>query len=110
MRKELRKWRREGGNGRKYKELKREYGRLCEEKRSKEVERWMKEVEGVRTEGEVWKVVNRGRKRKGRVNEGIAMGDWDEYFRGLLGGVEWRVRRGGETRRWDDGEAEIGRE
>ena len=30
--------------------------------------------------------MNRGRKRRGRVNEGIAMGEWDGYFRGLLGG------------------------
>ena len=82
----MRKWRREGGDGREYKEKKREYARLCEEKRKKEVERWVREVEGVRTEGQVWKVVNRGRKRRGRVNEGIAMGEWDGYFRGLLGG------------------------
>ena len=47
----MRKWRREGGDGREYKEKKREYARLCEEKRKKEVERWVREVEGVRTEG-----------------------------------------------------------
>lgn len=22
------------------------------------------------------------------------MGEWDEYFRGLLGEVEWKIRRG----------------
>ena len=33
VRRELGKWRKEGGDGRKYKEMKREYGRLCEGKR-----------------------------------------------------------------------------
>ena len=36
-----------------------------------------------------------GRKKKRRINERIEIREWDEYFRGLLGGVEWRVRKGG---------------
>lgn len=28
------------------------------------------------------------------MNESIEMEEWDEYFKGLLGGVEWRVIRG----------------
>ena len=48
----------------------------------------MKDVEGVRTEGQVWKGVNRGRRRRERVNEGIAIEEWDGYFRRLLG--EWK--------------------
>lgn len=42
--------------------------------------------EGKNREAE-WRVVNKGRKRRERVNEEIKM-EWDEYFRGLLGGVE----------------------
>ena len=49
----------------------------------------------MRTEGQVWKIVNRDRRRRKRVEEGIKMEEWEEYFRGILGEVEWRVRRGG---------------
>lgn len=48
----------------------------------------------VKTEGQIWKIINRERKNKKRVNEGIEMKEWDGFFRGLLGGVEWRVIRG----------------
>lgn len=48
-----------------------------------------------RKEGQVWEVVNRERRRKRKVNEGIEMKKWVNYFRGLLGGrVERRVVRG----------------
>ena len=110
VRKELRKWRREGGDGMVYRERKRGYGRLCEEKRKKEVERWERELEGVRTEAQVWKVVNRERGGRSRVNERIKIEEWNEYFRGLLGGVEWRVKWGGGRREGRDEEREIGRD
>ena len=83
---------------------------MCEEKKKKEMERWEEELEGVRTEGQVWKVVNRERGRRRKVNERIKMEEWDEYFRGLLGGVEWRVLKGEGRVRERDGEREIGRE
>ena len=110
VRKELRRWRREGGEGKEYRERKKEYKVMCEGKKRKEVEKWEKEVEGVKTEGQVWKVVNRGRKRRGRVEEGIRMEEWEDYFRGVLGGVEWRVRKGGERKRGEDGEEELSKE
>ena len=94
----MRKWRKEGGDGKVYIERKRAYGKLCEKKRKKEVERWERELEGVRTEEQVWKVVNRERGKKRRVNEKIKMEEWVEYFRGLLGGVEWRVVKGGQRK------------
>ena len=81
-----------------YRESKRKYGRMCVEKKKEELERWEKELEGVRTEGQVWKVLKRERKRRRRVNEGIKMEIWEEHFKGLLGGVEWRVKRGEEGR------------
>jgi len=45
----------------------------------------------VKREGEVWEIINRERGRRGRINEGIDMEEWKEYFMGLLGGVEGRV-------------------
>ena len=51
-----------------------------------------------------------GRKKKRRINERIEIKEWDEYFRGLLGGVEWRVRKGGERGRDMDEEGDLGLE
>jgi len=48
-------------------------------------------VEAVRKEGKVWKIVNRIRKRRKRVNENIEEEEWKEYFIGLLEG-SWRIK------------------
>lgn len=56
------------------------------------------ELEGVWTEGQVWKVVNRERKRR-RVNEKMKMAEWDDYFRDCW--EEWREIKG-EGRREGD--------
>ncbi|XP_076301434.1 uncharacterized protein LOC143219315 [Lasioglossum baleicum] len=106
-REELRKWRKEGGNGIAFREKKREYQKLCEEKKKKEREKWEKEVEGIKTESQVWKVVNRERKRRSRVDERIRLEEWEQYFRDLLGGVGGRVGKLGKSRREGDGEKEL---
>lgn len=46
-----------------------------------------------RRENEVWKIVNRGRRRVRKVDEGIRRKEWKEYFMGLLGDVWNRVVR-----------------
>ena len=40
---------------------------MCEEKRRREVVKWEKELEGIMTEEQVWKVVNRERRKRRRV-------------------------------------------
>lgn len=82
---------------------------MCKKKREEENEKWSKEAQEARTEGEVWKIVNRERKRRKGVNEGIEEKKWREYFMTLLGGVEGRVRKGGRGRRLEDGEQELRR-
>ncbi|XP_077280504.1 uncharacterized protein LOC143907534 [Temnothorax americanus] len=106
----LRKWRREGGEGDSYREEKQRYKKLCERKKKREVEKWEEEVKEVRTEGQVWKVVNRERKKRRRVNEGISMQEWDGYFKELLGGVNGRVVMGTRRRERREEEEEIRRE
>lgn len=39
------------------------------------------------------------------MKEGIELEEWDRYFKGLLEGVEWRVRRGREM--GEDGKEEL---
>jgi len=106
VRKELRRWRREGGEGDRYRERKRGYKEMCEEKKKEERERMLREAGEAKTEGEVWEIVRRERKRWKRVSEEIKIEEWKEYFMGLLGGVEGRVVRGRKERREKQGEGD----
>lgn len=47
-----------------------------------------------KTEREAWKVVNKGRKKRGRISEKVREEEWKKYFMRLLGVVEERVIRG----------------
>ena len=59
-----------------------------------EREDFKKEVEEARLERDVWRVVNKGRRRRERIGENITMEEWARYFSELMGGVEWRVTIG----------------
>ncbi|XP_068994227.1 trichohyalin-like [Neodiprion pinetum] len=86
-------------------------GWLCEERKKKENEGFIKEAAEARTESKVWEIVNRERKKWKRVNEEIGDQEWREYFMGLLGRVESKVTEGGESvNRKGDGEGELQRE
>lgn len=65
----------ERGRGEKYKEMRRRYKEHCEEKKKRERERWEREIEEIRSEKDVWKVVNKGRRKRKKVREGIEMGE-----------------------------------
>lgn len=73
VRKELRRWKRAGVDGERYRMAKREYEKLCDRKKREENERWEKLVAEARREENVWEVVNRQRKRRKEMNEGIEM-------------------------------------
>jgi len=47
-----------------------------------------------KTEGKVWKLINRERKRRKRINEKIRMEEWKEYFMRLMRDVEQKMIRG----------------
>lgn len=97
------------GDGKMYREAKGRYKRMLGDKRREENEKWVKEVGEIKTEGQVWVVVGRERRRR-MVNEGISMEEWDGFFSGLLGGVEGRVVRGTGRGVREDGEEDISRE
>lgn len=70
---------------------------------------WVKKTKEIRRKKEVWEIVNRERRRGRKINQGIEMEIWKEYFMRLMGGVEGRVVRGG-GRIEEDGEGQISRE
>jgi hypothetical protein len=54
-------------------------------------------------------IVNKGRKKRKGINDGIEEEEWKEHFMRLLGGVEHRVREG-DGKRGEGEEEEISRE
>lgn len=83
-------------------------------KETKELEVWEKEVKDAKNEGiwkgRVWKVINRERKRRKSIKEGIEMREWEEYFRGLLRAVEWRMMKEDGRKEEEERENELERE
>lgn len=71
VRAELRKWRKGGGNSEEYREKKLRYKRMCEEKKKKEIERCKTEIKEARSEAQVWKILNKERKRRKKISEEI---------------------------------------
>lgn len=103
----MRNWRMGRKGKEEYVEKKKEYNRLCEEKKEREREKYIKEVKEAKTESQVWEIINRERKGKGRVDERIEMKEWKEYFVNMLGGVEERERTEVKVRkRWEEGGVE----
>lgn len=58
-----------------------------------ENERWEKPVAKARREEDVWEVVNRQRKRRKKMNEGIEMEVYKDHFVGMLGKMKNRIIR-----------------
>lgn len=62
----------------------------------------------MRRENDVWRIVNRRRKRRKGINEIIEEEEWKEHFMRLLGRVESKVRKGeGKDRRYEEKEISV---
>ncbi|XP_024875210.1 ABC transporter F family member 4-like [Temnothorax curvispinosus] len=94
VRKELRKWRKGRGEVERFREERKEYREMCKRKKNEEKERMIREIGEAKTEGKVWELIGRVRKRRKRINEEIKMEEWKEYFMELMGGMENRVVKG----------------
>lgn len=71
---------------------------MYEKKKKQENDRWEEIMEKARNEKDIWKIVNRKKRRI--VNEEIEAEEWREYFMELLGGIEYKVLGGdGEGRK-----------
>jgi hypothetical protein len=104
-RKKLRNWKKEKATKEEYKRARKRYKLVCKEKKEKKrMEEEMK-MKGIKTEEEVWRYINRERKKKGEiVSDRITMEEWRKYFSELLGGEENRQEK--EKRQQGVGEIE----
>jgi hypothetical protein len=67
-------------------EAKRRYSERCRKKKRQKRERVEKEIKEIKTEKEVWKYINRERKKKESMSEEITLQEWEEYLMKLLEG------------------------
>lgn len=111
----LKEWRRGKVEKEEYIKGQKDYRILCEKKKKKRNEELMKEAREAKTQKQIWDVINRKRRRKVEINGKIGTGEWDNYFRELLGGSGERVKfelggkEGGEVEEVrEEGEVEKG--
>ncbi|XP_071568793.1 uncharacterized protein [Temnothorax nylanderi] len=108
VRRELRKWRKGNGDAERYRGGRREYREMCKRKKEEEKDRMTREIGEAKTEGKVWELIGRVRRRRKRANEEIKMEEWKEYFMELMGGMENRVVKGdGGGNRHEEEEIEL---
>lgn len=80
---------------------------LCKRKEEKMLKRFEEEVENVKIE-EIWRIVNRERKRKIPIEEEIKIEEWEKHFMHLLeGSKDDRIELVERRRREGDQEEEV---
>lgn len=98
MKKAYRDWREEKEEKEKYKLLIREFRELCKRKEEVRLERIEEEIRNCRTETQIWKIINKERKRVAPIQEDISMEEWKRHFMRLLEGSEKDKREEAEKR------------
>lgn len=58
------------------------------------------EEENLRTETQIWKWINKGRKRRKKYNEEIKMEEWERYFIRLLEGDKCGQKEKHGKKKW----------
>ncbi|XP_043478498.1 uncharacterized protein LOC122508895 [Leptopilina heterotoma] len=110
LREDIKKWRRGKMEKKEYNRRHKKHGKLIRRKREEGRERFLKEVEKAIEEGKEWEVINRERKRGKEINRDIRMEDWTNYFKGLSGGMERKIRGEGRRRDVEVEQSEVSRE
>ncbi|XP_044595842.1 uncharacterized protein LOC123272891 [Cotesia glomerata] len=87
---------------------KKQYRKVCERKKEQERQMWEDQVKNARTEEQIWKIVNEGRKKRDGINKDIKMETWDVHFKETFGGVEERRSWEGVMEEETEEEEELG--
>lgn len=85
MKKSLRDWKRNGGSIERYREGKKAFRKLCNEKKMLFIKAQEEEISKIQKENEMWGFIRNKKKRMG-IPSSISKTDWLHYFKELLGG------------------------
>lgn len=86
MRKKLRRWKKDKGTEEEYRTTRKNFRELCERKKTQQAEKEYREIMTIKTEAEIWKYINKEKKRKPGINNDIEMKEWERHFKELLEG------------------------
>ncbi|KAJ3640367.1 hypothetical protein Zmor_003669 [Zophobas morio] len=86
-REKLRKWKNNRGRKEEYLRPRENYRRQCEERKRGKREEEEKTIKSLKTE-EVWRYINKERRRKTEVSRQIKIHEWKRHFMELFGGCE----------------------
>lgn len=108
-RKALRRWKQGKRDKETYIEKRRVYKKMCEEKRREQQQKMEEEIEQLKNKNDIWKYINRERKRKVGITNKISVDEWRNFFMEQLEGqkhkvVERWMKQEGEE--WQEGEEE----
>lgn len=79
-------WKKGEGNKFDYTESRKSFRKMCKEKEAKLKEDEVKEIRKIKTESDVWKYLNKGRKKRIPPEEEITMQTWKKHFMDILNG------------------------
>ncbi|XP_036144952.1 UPF0329 protein ECU05_1680/ECU11_0050-like [Monomorium pharaonis] len=91
LRRDMRKMKKEKISKEEYIRKKKEYKVWYEEEREKHEREEEERIKLIGSEKEVWKYINKFRKRRERIDENIELKEWKKHFIELLGGTEKRI-------------------
>ncbi|KAJ3641571.1 hypothetical protein Zmor_028073 [Zophobas morio] len=87
-REKLRKWKKNRGRKEEYLKARENYRRKCDESKREKREELEKTINSLKTEEEVWRYINKERRKKTEVSRNIKIHEWKRHFMKLLGGCE----------------------
>ena len=108
LKEELAKCVRGEGTVEDYRKKKKEYRGRIQRKKEVWVEKWTEQLKKDKTEKMLWKEINRSRKKRNEVDEGIRDEEWRDHFKAQLEGKEIDETNGEEEEKekWEEGKIE----
>ena len=69
-------------------EKRKELRGMCTEKEEKKQQEVEEQIKNIKTEGKVWKFINRMRKKKEGISEKVERREWRDYFKEMFNGSD----------------------
>ena len=88
VRKLLRKWKEGKEAKEKYLRESTEFRKICKRKQKEKAKSELEEIRKAKTEKEIWRYINKGRKQRIPISEAIGLKEWRKYFMELLNGTD----------------------
>ncbi|XP_033228929.1 uncharacterized protein LOC117180541 [Belonocnema kinseyi] len=106
-RKLYKKWKDNKGSWEAYAHERSKYRKMCEDKEKKRKDNELEEIKNAKTEKDIWKYINKQRKKKNSISSGIMIRDWKNYFMDHLEGTEAHSTTQGKRNNLQEDESDL---